>query len=160
MGETNGKGSDNERGDEPGNDKDEEKNTTSWAGGIVAQGSNHCFVHFSSPRKERIALKIIEISHIVARRSERHHTKNLPRRIPHPFYERDLKDITRRIVRAAHPGHDYPGWAHGYGVPQPDSDLDLLVVMDEQGSHAEQSPRFRIYSPSWLYRWIFRHVRG
>lgn len=51
---------------------------------------------------------------------------------------RELKEITRRIVRAAHPEMVILFGSRAYGKPRPDSDLDLLVVMDKEGSHAKR----------------------
>lgn len=51
---------------------------------------------------------------------------------------RDLKEITRRIVRAGHPEMVILFGSRAYGTPRSDSDLDLLVVMDKEGSHSER----------------------
>lgn len=51
--------------------------------------------------------------------------------------ERDLKEITRRIVRAAHPELIIAFGSRVYGKPRPDSDLDMLVVMGKEGSQTE-----------------------
>ena len=39
------------------------------------------------------------------------------------------KEIVRRIVEALHPVRIYLFGSHGYGMPHPDSDVDLLVVV-------------------------------
>lgn len=57
--------------------------------------------------------------------------------------ERDLAQITRRLVRAAHPKLIIWFGSRVYGNPRPDSDLDLLVVMDRQGSDAERTSPFK-----------------
>lgn len=51
--------------------------------------------------------------------------------------ERDLNKITRRIVRAAHPEMIIAFGSRVYGKPRPDSDLDLLVVVNPEGSRAQ-----------------------
>ncbi len=62
--------------------------------------------------------------------------------------ERDLKEITRRIVRAAHPEMIILFGSRVYGKPRPDSDLDVLVVMDKEGSHTElTTPLKQLFSP-------------
>ncbi|MBI4675820.1 MAG: HEPN domain-containing protein [Chloroflexi bacterium] len=48
---------------------------------------------------------------------------------------RDLKQITRRIVRAAHPEMIILFGSRVYGKPRPDSDLDVLIVT-ENAAHA------------------------
>jgi HEPN domain-containing protein/predicted nucleotidyltransferase len=84
---------------------------------------------------------------MVARRSERHARESAAPYTASILSERDLKDITRRIVRAAHPDMIILFGSRVYGEPRPDSDLDLLVVMDEQGSHAERIAPFRNLFP-------------
>lgn len=56
---------------------------------------------------------------------------------------RELKEITRRIVRAAHPEMVILFGSRAYGDPRPDSDLDLLVVMDNESGLAEQVEALR-----------------
>lgn len=61
--------------------------------------------------------------------------------------ERELKAITRRIVRAAHPEMIILFGSRAYGTPRPDSDLDLLVVMEQEGSYAERIAPFKKLFP-------------
>lgn len=66
--------------------------------------------------------------------------------------ERELKEITRRIVRAAHPEMVILFGSRAYGKPRPDSDLDLLIVMDKEGSHAERIAPLKKLFPSSPFR--------
>lgn len=59
-----------------------------------------------------------------------------------------LEKITRRIVRAAHPEMIIFFGSRAYGKPRPDSDLDLLVVMNSNtASHAQRiAPLKKLFS--------------
>lgn len=60
--------------------------------------------------------------------------------------EKELRTLTRRIVRVAHPELIILFGSRVYGKPRPDSDLDVLVVMDKEGSHAERIVPFREFA--------------
>ncbi len=53
---------------------------------------------------------------------------------------RDLEKITRRIVRAAHPEMIILFGSRVYGTPHPNSDLDVLVVVDQKKAHDQRVP--------------------
>lgn len=57
--------------------------------------------------------------------------------------ERDLKQITRRIVRAAHPEMIILFGSRVYGTPRPNSDLDVLVVLNDATLHAAREAEIR-----------------
>ncbi len=52
-----------------------------------------------------------------------------------------LREITRRIVAARHPQMIIFFGSRVYGQPQPDSDIDLLVVMNARGHWSERRRR-------------------
>src|SRR5258708_15321818 len=65
-----------------------------------------------------------------------------------PFGATDLEKITRRIVPAVHPEMIIFFGSRAYGMPRPDSDLDLMVVMDNNSpSHSERiAPLKKLFS--------------
>lgn len=65
-----------------------------------------------------------------------------------PLNEHELKKITQRIVRAARPEMIILFGSRAYGTPRPDSDLDLLVVLDKEGSTAQLEQPLRKLFPN------------
>lgn len=61
--------------------------------------------------------------------------------------ERNLKAITRRLVRAAHPEMIILFGSRAYGKPRPDSDVDLLVVTDSAANSSERARELRALFP-------------
>lgn len=57
--------------------------------------------------------------------------------------ERDLATLTRRLVRVFHPQLIILFGSRAYGKPRPDSDLDLLLVMDDVTSKGRRSGEIR-----------------
>ncbi len=119
---------------------------------IVAQGIDDCrerWYKFKSARKTS-GMEwsfVLTCEQMTERRSHRrarqtsgtYHTANV--------HERDLKEITRRIVRAAHPEMIILFGSRVYGKPRPDSDLDVLVVMDKDGSRTGLAPLKKLFPP-------------
>jgi predicted nucleotidyltransferase len=46
------------------------------------------------------------------------------------FIEAQLKEVTRRLIEAFNPYRIIVFGSHAYGQPTPDSDVDLLIIMD------------------------------
>ncbi len=55
-----------------------------------------------------------------------------------------LKEITRKIVDRFHPEKIILFGSHAWGDPQPDSDLDLFVVMESDLSRARRAARIAL----------------
>lgn len=72
----------------------------------------------------------------------RGHDINLPRNIHSPGFGMVtsdlLTDIAQRIIYAVNPEKIILFGSYAYGNPTPDSDLDLLVVMETQARAAER----------------------
>lgn len=65
-----------------------------------------------------------------------------------PVTEEILAEISRRIVAAFHPKQIILFGSYAYGKPTPDSDVDLLVVMDSTQRPADrQSAVARLVRP-------------
>ncbi len=62
---------------------------------------------------------------------------NHRRRIP----KRAISDVVQQIVDAFHPQRIILFGSYGYGRPRPESDVDLLVVMDTALRETEQAVR-------------------
>jgi HEPN domain-containing protein/predicted nucleotidyltransferase len=58
-----------------------------------------------------------------------------------PVTEELLADITRRIVEAVHPYKVILFGSRARGTPRADSDIDLLVIMDADGTSSERYQR-------------------
>jgi predicted nucleotidyltransferase len=58
-----------------------------------------------------------------------------------PITDELLQEITRKIVAAFDPEKVILFGSHAYGSPAPDSDLDLLVVMESDERPAARSAR-------------------
>jgi len=52
-----------------------------------------------------------------------------------------IKRLVRQIVEAFHPDKIILFGSRAYGKPRKDSDIDLLVIMPYEGSHAAQAVR-------------------
>lgn len=50
-----------------------------------------------------------------------------------------LENLTTRIVDALRPERIYLFGSYAYGTPDPDSDIDLLVVISSNGEHLRRS---------------------
>ncbi len=65
-----------------------------------------------------------------------------------PITEDKIKNAIERIVRAAHPEAVILFGSYAYGEPTPDSDVDLLIVMEsDQSIHARTVELSKILSP-------------
>ena len=49
-----------------------------------------------------------------------------------------LRDITQKVIQAFRPKNVILFGSYAYGVPTPDSDLDLLIVMESRDRPAER----------------------
>jgi len=58
-----------------------------------------------------------------------------------PQIESKLKNVARRIAKAFNPHRIIAFGSHVYGHPTPDSDVDLLVVMDSDERPAARARR-------------------
>jgi predicted nucleotidyltransferase len=56
---------------------------------------------------------------------------------------RDIADVAAQIVERFHPQQVVLFGSYAYGTPTPDSDVDLLVVMETQLRHVEQAVEIR-----------------
>jgi uncharacterized protein len=56
---------------------------------------------------------------------------------------RDIADVVAQIVERFHPQQVVLFGSHAYGIPTPDSDVDLLVVMETSLRHIEQAVEIR-----------------
>ena len=56
---------------------------------------------------------------------------------------RDIADVVAQIVERFHPQQVVLFGSHAYGTPTPDSDVDLLVVMETSLRHIEQAVEIR-----------------
>ncbi len=54
-----------------------------------------------------------------------------------------IRNICHRIAEAYHPDKIILFGSHAYGTPTPESDVDLLVVMDFEGHPFDQSAKIR-----------------
>lgn len=73
-----------------------------------------------------------------------------------------IQEVARRIAVQFHPRRIILFGSHAYGTPRPESDLDLLIVMDTDLRESEQALRIRqhlkpmfsidllVYTPSRL----------
>jgi len=52
--------------------------------------------------------------------------------------ERTLRKVVRRMVQALRPEKIILFGSYAYGIPSPDSDVDLLVIMETSASPAER----------------------
>ena len=66
-----------------------------------------------------------------------------------------IKDVCERIARAYQPEKIILFGSHAYGQPTPESDADLLIVMNYEGRPIEQSINIRkglkLYTPMDLH---------
>jgi predicted nucleotidyltransferase len=56
---------------------------------------------------------------------------------------RDIADVVAQLVERFHPQRVVLFGSYAYGTPTPDSDVDLLVVMETPLRHAEQAVEIR-----------------
>ena len=56
---------------------------------------------------------------------------------------RDIADVVAQIVQHFHPQKVVLFGSYAYGTPTPDSDVDLLVVMETPLRHVEQAVEIR-----------------
>jgi predicted nucleotidyltransferase len=56
---------------------------------------------------------------------------------------RDITDVVAQIVEHFHPQQVVLFGSYAYGTPTPDSDVDLLVVMETPLRHVEQAVEIR-----------------
>ena len=56
---------------------------------------------------------------------------------------RDITDVVAQIVERFHPQKVILFGSYAYGTPTPDSDVDLLVVMETPLRHVEQAVEIR-----------------
>ena len=56
---------------------------------------------------------------------------------------RDIEDVVAQIVQHFHPQQVVLFGSYAYGTPTPDSDVDLLVVMETPLRHVEQAVEIR-----------------
>jgi predicted nucleotidyltransferase len=67
-----------------------------------------------------------------------------------PFNQREripqeaIDDLVRQIAEKFHPDLIILFGSYAYGTPRPDSDVDLLVVMDTPQHEAEQALKIRL----------------
>ena len=66
-------------------------------------------------------------------------TIDIRKRIP----DKTIRALVRRIVDEFHPDRIILFGSYAYGQPRPESDLDLLVVMDTLLSESEQAMQIR-----------------
>ena len=57
------------------------------------------------------------------------------------YIESQLDFITRRIVEAFNPQKIILFGSHAYGQPTPDSDVDILIIMDSQERQTERTDK-------------------
>ena len=57
--------------------------------------------------------------------------------------ERDIAEVVAQIVGHFHPQQVVLFGSYAYGTPTPDSDVDLLVVMETPLQHVEQAVEIR-----------------
>ena len=66
-----------------------------------------------------------------------------------------IRDVCERIARAYQPEKIILFGSHAYGQPTPESDVDLLIVMNYEGAPIEQSGKIRaalkLYTPMDLH---------
>lgn len=66
-----------------------------------------------------------------------------------------IRDVCKRIARAYQPEKIILFGSHAYGQPTPESDVDLLIVMNYEGEPIEQSSKIRaalkLYTPMDLH---------
>lgn len=58
-----------------------------------------------------------------------------------PVTEELLREVTKRIVEAFDPEKIILFGSHAYGTPTPDSDVDLLIIMESDERPAKRSMR-------------------
>jgi len=56
---------------------------------------------------------------------------------------KDIRAVSREIVRKFHPQRFIPCGSHAWGTPTEDSDVDLLVVMPLQGHPVYEATEIR-----------------
>jgi uncharacterized protein len=56
---------------------------------------------------------------------------------------RDITDVVAQMVERFHPQQVFLFGSHAYGTPTPDSDVDLLVVMETPLRNVEQAVEIR-----------------
>ena len=66
-------------------------------------------------------------------------TIDIRKRIP----DKTIRALVRRIVDEFHPDRIILFGSYAHGQPRPESDLDLLVIMDTQLSESEQAMQIR-----------------
>jgi len=66
-------------------------------------------------------------------------TIDIRKRIP----DKTIRALVRRIVDEFHPDRIILFGSYAYGQPRPESDLDLLVIMDTPLSESEQAMQIR-----------------
>ena len=65
--------------------------------------------------------------------------------------EEQLRQITGKIVEIFHPEQIILFGSYAYGDPTPDSDVDLLVIMETESRPAERSARIaRLCRPRYV----------
>ena len=70
--------------------------------------------------------------------TDKPHSKGTPVDCP-PVTREQLQEVARRIKRAFDPQRILLFGSHAYGKPMPDSDVDLLVVMESNERAAARS---------------------